>query len=257
MLDEQEVKQLIATELHCVHDFDVHCDVCRLRAMCLPAALTPEEIEALERVIDQRLKIPAREYVYREGQSFTCIYAVIYGSVKTYFTDAENRAFVTSFHLPGELFGFSGIDKGSYAVNATALQDTGLCAIPFDELEETCRSLPGLQSRLLHMMSDRIVDYQRHFTQLRSANTVRKRVAGLLLSLSTRSARRRESASRIHLPMTGDDTASYLGISAETLSREFSRLSREGAIAKDKRDVTIQDMAQLQRIVSDSEGQDR
>jgi CRP/FNR family transcriptional regulator len=161
---------------------------------------------------------------------------------------------VTGCHLPGELFGFSGIGEGLYSLNAKALQPTWVCEFPFDELETSCRAIPGLQSRLLHLMSERIVDYQEHFSQLKSANPVEKRLAALLLSLSSRSARHGQSPTSIRLPMSGQDTASYLGVSAETVSREFSRLARNGTIAKSNRDVTILDLPRLRRTVCDEDG---
>ncbi len=251
MLDETEVRQIISRDMHCVHEFDVSCEMCRLRGMCLPAAISAHEIEALESVIDGRLQVPAREHVYREGQAFTHIYAVVYGAVKTYFTYRDGSTCVTGLHLPGEMFGFSGIGDGVYSVNARALENSGLCALPFDDLERCCRSMPGLQSRLLHLMSDRIVDYQHHFAQLSASNAVQRRVATFLISLSSRAHRRGESTTRLHMPMTGEDTASYLGISAETLSREFSRLAREGIIIKAHRDITLLDKARLRRTVCD------
>ena len=183
MLDETEVQQLISRDLHCVHDFDLSCEMCRLRGMCLPAAITPQEIEALESLIDNRIEVTARKQIYRKGQPFAHIFAVVYGAVKTYSTDDDGETCVTGLHLPGEIFGFSGIHDGEYAVSARALEDSGMCAIPFDDLEECCRVIPGLQMRLLHLMSDRINDYQQHFAHLSSANATQRRVATFLISL--------------------------------------------------------------------------
>ncbi len=252
MLDETEVQHLIGRELHCVHDFDLSCEMCRLRGMCLPAAITPQEIEALESLIENRIEVPARKEVYRKGQEFNHIFAVVYGAVKTYSTGDDGETCVTGLHLPGEVFGFSGINDGVYAVSARALENSGICAIPFDELEDCCRAIPGLQMRLLHLMSDRINDYQQHFAHLSSASATQRRVATFLISLVSRAARQgSRTTSELRLPMSGDDIASYLGIKAETLSREFSRLVREGTIAKSGREIRILDKAQLERSACD------
>ena len=251
MLDEKEVQEVISRDLHCLHNFDLNCEMCRLRGMCLPAAISPQEIESLESLIDNRIEVPARATIYRKEQPFTHIFAVVYGAVKTYSTGNDGETCVTGLHLPGELFGFSGIHDGVYAVSAKALENSVVCAIPFDDLESCCRVIPGLKTRLLHLMSDRSIDYQQHFAHLSSGNAAQRRVATFLISLLSRAARRGLDSATVRLPMNGDDTASYLGITPETLSREFSRLARDGVIAKSGREITLLDKAQLHGVACD------
>lgn len=239
MLDERKTNRIDEMDLSCRHEFDLECQLCRLRAMCLPAALMEKEVAALEQAIDDRRKVLAHEHIYRAGDNFTAIFAIISGAVKTYETYRDGRVSVTGCHLPGELFGFSGINRGTYSLNAKALEDTWVCEFPFDQLEIVCREVPELQSRLLHLMSDRIVSYQQHLAQLMGTNTAQKRLAMFLLSLSYRSIRRGESPTKIRLPMTGQDIGNYLGISAESVSREFTHLVRREIIAKQNRNIQI------------------
>jgi CRP/FNR family transcriptional regulator len=249
MLDERKANRIDETALSCDHEFDLACQLCRLRALCLPAALAESEIAALERVIDERYRVSAQEHVYRAGEEFTAIFAIVSGAVKTYESYRDGRVSVTGCHLPGELFGFSGIDSGRYSLNARALEETWVCELPFDQLETACREVPEIQSRLLHLMSERIVSYQQHLGQLMGTNTAQKRMSMFLLSLSYRSARRGESPTTIRLPMTGQDIGNYLGISAESVSREFTQMVKANIIAKTHRDVTILDLEKLRSPV--------
>jgi CRP/FNR family transcriptional regulator len=109
--------------------------------------------------------------------------------------------------------------------------------------------VPGLQNRMLNIMSHRIIDYQSHLDELRWANPAQNRLAAFLMSLSSRAARRGESATAIRLPMTGQDIGNYLGISAEGVSRAFAALVSSGAITKRSREIAILDMGQLKQLV--------
>ena len=249
MLDDGADDHIPGASLDCAHQFDASCETCRLRALCIPAALEVDEIAALETIIDYRRIVKSSLHLYHAGQQFTAIYAIISGAVKTYRSYGDGRTCVTGCYLPGELFGFSGINEDSYAVDAVALLDTCVCEIPFDNLEAVCRTVPGLQNRILHLMSHRIIDYQIHLDGLRWANPAQSRLAAFLISLSSRAARRGESSMTIRLPMTGQDIGNYLGISAEGVSRAFAALVSSGAITKRSRDVAIRDMQQLRHLV--------
>jgi len=249
MLDEQKAIQSVGIDLECAHEFDISCAFCRLRSLCLPASLTREEVDLLESIVDHCRVVKSQDYLYRAGQKFNSVYAVISGAVKSYATGGDGSDCIIGFHLPGELFGFSGISRKYYVNSAQAILESRVCELPFDELETICRRVPGLQFRLLHLMSDRIVDCQDHLAQLTGTKTAQNRLAMFLLSLSSRAARRGESATHIHVPMTGQDIGNYLGISAEAVSRGFSRLARCHAIRKDGRDITLLDHSQLRHSV--------
>jgi CRP/FNR family transcriptional regulator len=52
---------------------------------------------------------------------------------------------------------------------------------------------------------------------------------------------------KIVLPLTREAMADYMGLTLETVSRQFSKLRKEGMIVMDgKRDITIPDVAALQ-----------
>lgn len=239
----------VDTRVNCDHEFDVSCDTCKLRALCLPANLWPDEIAALERVIEERPFFPARTLIYRDQQEFTDLFAVVYGAVKTYKNHSDGQVSIVGCHLPGDIFGFSGVDQAHYLTNAMTLEDTRLCVIPFERLERACREVPSLQSQLLHLMSHRIIDYQEHLTQLSSKKMAKSRLAAFLLGIASRSMRHGGSAEQFHLPMNGQDIANYLGIRTETCSREFARLAKAGVITKRNRELTVLDPHQLREAV--------
>lgn len=249
MLQNRAVAELIGTKMVCAHDFDLSCDTCRMRVLCLPAALDLEHLSALEEIIEHRSRLLSGEHLYLQNEPFTSLYAVLTGSIKTYTSHEDGWIRITGCHLPGELFGYSGIDEGYYRSSAKALEETLVCEIPFKDLENLCRKIPDLQSRLFHLMSQRLVEDNELAAQFLHKRPARKRLAAFLLGLSTRAARRGESATRMRLPMSRTDIGNYLGITLETVCRELSRLEKQGIIRLKKRELTILDIPGLREPI--------
>ena len=76
----------------------------------------------------------------------------------------------------------------------------------------------------------------------------RARIAGFLLDLS-----RKGLEGKIELPMSRGDIADYLGLTIETVSRQFTEFKTAGIIAADRgsRAVMVLDLATLQSIAED------
>lgn len=253
MLHHKVVAELIGSDLLCSHEFHLSCDTCRMRALCLPAALDPHHLDSLEDIIEIRRTLESGDTLYEQNENFTSIYAILTGSIKTYTTHEDGWTRITGCHLPGEIFGFSGIDTNAYRSTARALEDTLVCEIPFDELEDLCRKIPDLQSRLLHLMSQRMVEDHELAAQFLHKRPARKRIAAFIMSVSTRAARRGEPGMELRLPMSRTDIGNYLGITLETVCRELSRLEKTGIITLNKRELTILDLPRLREPICSSE----
>ena len=252
MLLHKVVAELVGPDLLCSHDFNVSCDTCRMRTLCLPAALDPDHLISLEGIIEHRRTLKSGDYLYQQNQAFTSLYAMLDGCIKTYTIHADGWTRITGCHLAGEIFGFSGIDEAYYRSTARALEDSIVCEIPFDDLEGLCRRIPDLQSRLLHLMSQRLVEDHELAAQFLHKRPARKRIAAFLLSLSTRAARRGDSTTKLRLPMSRTDIGNYLGITLETVCRELARLEKLGTIVLHKRDLTILDLPRLRAPICET-----
>lgn len=220
------------------------CRACSLRDLCLPLGLENEDLERLESVVHSRGPIRAGEHLFREGDPFHAIYAVKSGAIKTYTIDAQGREHVLGFHIAGELAGFDGIYPGRNRCNAVALQSTSVCVLPFARLEQVIHEVPGLQAQVLRLMSRELSAS----AQLATDHSAEERLAGFLLGLSRRYARRGCSPSRVTLPMPRRDIASHLRLATETVSRLFARFQEDGLLAVHRREVEILDMDALERL---------
>ena len=233
----------------CPHDYQVNCGNCRLNSICLPLALESDDIEQLDEIIQRSKPLQKSQHLYREGDDFQSVFAVRSGSIKAYKTTDDGREQVTGFYFPGEILGMDGISKNEHASSAKALETAAVCEIPFSSLEKLSATMPSLQRHFFQLMSKEITEDQLLITLL-SKNAADERVAALMLSISTRNARRKLSATQFRLPMSRVDIGNYLGLTVETVSRVFSRMQKMEILKVDNKEIEILDIDGVRAMAS-------
>lgn len=203
------------------------------------------DVERLDQMVFTRKRIKKDQPMYSAGDHFTYIYAVRSGTFKSSLTLANGREQVSGFHLSGELMGLDGVASGAHASNATALEDTEVCAIPYTRLEELSSGTSGMQHVVSRLMGREIVREQSLMMLLGSMNA-EERLAAFLLNHSKRLNVLGYSANEFHLRMSRADIGSYLGMKLETVSRTFSAFQRKGVLEVDRRHIRILDIDGLQ-----------
>ena len=224
------------------------CANCASHDWCLPAALDAQETKLLDRLSVHDRLIGRGGAVYRSGTAFHSLYAIRSGFVKSTITLHDGRERVTGLHMHGELIGMDAINTGSYMCDAVALEDSSVCAIPFDELECLTRDIPALQ-QYLHRMMSREIAHDYGVMLLLGSMRAEERVAVFLTTLSKRYAARGYSATRINLRLRREEIGSYLGLKLETVSRVLSRFQENHLITVQHKDVEIKDLDRLNRMV--------
>lgn len=233
----------------CPHNPEVNCADCRMSSLCLPIALELDEIERLNQIVQRGRPLHKDTHVYDAADEFKAIYAVRSGSIKTYSVSDQGVVQVTGFYLPGEIFGIDGIANTQHVNAAVAMETSAICEIPFSRLEELSLTMPSLQRHFFKLMSKEITNDQQLITLL-SKNSAEERVATLLLSISSRNAKRNLSSLRFRLPMSRADIGNYLGLTVETVSRVFSRFQKQGLLEVDKKEIEIKDIDALQELAN-------
>ncbi len=225
----------------------VNCGNCSVRRLCLPAGLSQDDIDKLEQITRKKKIVKTGESLYRAGDPFANLYAIRSGSFKSVVIAADGDTQVTHFALPGELLGLDAYSDRSHPSYAEALEDSSVCLLPFSQLEGLAQEVPALQQQIYSIFSEELKQENDILMLLgkRSADT---RLAALLINISSRYARRGYSASRFVLSMPRTDIANYLGLTAETVSRLFSRFQKEEVIGVSGRAVEILDMVGLSEL---------
>jgi CRP/FNR family transcriptional regulator len=232
----------------CPHDAQTSCSTCRMAQVCLPIALETGDIEQLDAIIQRGRPLQGGEHVYQSKDRFSAIYAVRSGALKAYRISNDGTEQVTGFYFPGEIFGMDGIGQSRYTSAAVALETSAICEIPFERLGELSAQIPSLQRHFFNLMSQEIAHDQQLITLI-SKNSAEQRIGALLLSIASRNARRRLSATTFRLPMSRIDIGNYLGLTVETISRVFNRFQKSALLKVDQREIVILQPDRLRAIV--------
>lgn len=227
------------------------CATCSLRELCLPVGLNEDEIHILGDVVSHKRKIQRGGYLHRTGSNFQSLFAIRSGFLKTCVIEEDGRQQVTGFHMTGELLGLDAISTEMHTCDAIALEDSEVCEIPFEKLEEISRIIPSLMHHFHKMMSREIVR-DHGVMLLLGTMKAEARLATFLLNLSRRFLVRGYSESNFNLRMTREEIGSYLGLKLETVSRAFSKLQDEHIITVDNKHIQINDIARLRLKMGNS-----
>lgn len=220
------------------------CGTCSLSELCLPMGLPRDDLERLEQLIKSRGPVGEGEHLFRIGDPLRVLYAVRGGFFKTYVVEQNGREQVLGFHLPGELIGLDAIWPQKHQCNAVALNTASVCELPFAQITELSRQLPGLQHSMLRLLSRELALSH----ALAGDFTAEERIAGFLVSLSSRMKMRGYSETHLTLAMSRRDLANYLRLATETVSRVFSRFEKEELLSVDRREVTLRDQEKLAKL---------
>ncbi len=214
------------------------CSTCNLHDLCLPYGMNDADVAELERIVSRSRPFSRGRTLFRADEPFRAIYVPRSGAVKTYILGADGSEQIIGFHLPGEVIGLDGMVEHRHQLTAQALQLAGVCEVPFDLLEHAAARVPALQHQLMRLMSREIAGKEQQLLTL-GDHSPERRLALLLLDLSHRYAQRGFSATEFNLPMSRQDIAAYLRLAAETVSRAFGKLQRDGLVDVDGRLVRI------------------
>ena len=231
--------------------FKIACSSCSLRELCLPVGMSNEQLDLLDGMVANRRPLARGEALFRAGDEFQSLYAVRTGFFKTCVSSEDGRDQVTGFQMAGELLGLDGIGSDRHTCDAVALEDSLVCVIPYQQLEELSREFSDLQRQFHKIMSREIVRDHGVMLLLGSMRA-EERLAAFLLNLTQRLQTRGFSASSLILRMTREEIGSYLGLKLETVSRTFSKFQDEGFLEVKQRQIRVLNQPALQNLVNGS-----
>jgi len=220
------------------------CSTCMLSDICLPVGMARDEVEKLDELVQERIRISKGGTLFNLGEPADAVYGLRFGSIKTQLEDASGHMQITGFLLPGEILGMDGLLENRHVSNAVALEDSEVCVIRIQDMDLLSRHLPSLQQQFRRLMSKEINRSHRLVMSLGSLRS-EQRLAAFLVNLSQRLSTLGYSSTEFLLRMSRDEIGNYLGLTLETVSRLFSRFAKEGLIRIHQREVHLLDLPAL------------
>ncbi|CAM4286605.1 cAMP-binding domain of CRP or a regulatory subunit of cAMP-dependent protein kinases [Pedobacter westerhofensis] len=203
-------------------------------------------VKELDKMITERKvrSIRKKQIIYYEGDQVSGIYLVLTGKVKTIKLSEDGRELLTGMYGPDEYFGIPALLLNEpYAETAEALEDTTICQLPKDMLEELLNRYPDVARQFIHILSNNLLDKEEQLLQL-AYHSVRKRMAEVLIRL----CKLEKQEGQISLRISRDNLAAMAGMATETVSRILSDFKDEGIIERKGSQIGILDYLKLQQM---------
>lgn len=203
--------------------------------------LSPEHLDEIVNIAVEK-KFKRGEPIFFEGDPGTGFYMVATGKVKIFKTSFSGKEQILHIFGPGEPFGEVPVFHGQpFPANATALEKTTLIFFPRKRFIEIVYSMPALVMNMLAVLSMRLRRFATQIENL-SLKEVPARLAGYLLYLSVEQG----NTEQVILDISKGQLASLLGTIPETLSRIFAKMSDEGLIKVDGKQISLLDIEGLE-----------
>lgn len=180
--------------------------------------------------------------------------SVVSGTATIANITEDGRKQTVGLLLPSDFIGRPGRELAIYDVSAVT--DVTLCCFRRKQFEALVQNTPHIAQRMLEMALDEL-DAARDWMFLLGRKTAREKIASFLLLIHRRTIASDsivgEQVAPLQLPLTRDAMSDYLGLTIETVSRQFSKLKADGVIRLEgKRTVFIPDVAVLRVEAGDS-----
>lgn len=231
------------------HD-PIECQHCKLFPICSPVRIGGQEYDFLGKLVDKEHFYKRGDYLFKQDQPSTSIYALSAGALKLTFSDKNLNEHIIDFRLAGELVAVDSIHTDHFLYSAQAIAECHVCEISKDHLSGGIASqIHEVQNKIIHMLSREIFSNRTPSMMLLGRNSSEEKVAAFILSMASRYKDCGYQATRFTLPMTRVDIAEHLGLAKETVIRMFQQLQRLGLIVFKGKEIEIKDLKGLQATV--------
>lgn len=189
-----------------------------------------------------RVRFERNAEIFGEDEPAEYIYRVVSGAVRTMRFSSDGRRQIMAFHLPGDVFGVETGEK--HTLTAEAISAAEIVMVRRSLLERAADEDARAARLWLELTSQHLRNAHDHALIL-GRKGASERVAAFLLRFADRFTRGQE----LDLPMSRSDIADYLGLTIETVSRAFTEMERQCAIAlPSSRHVVVRNRSTLVQL---------
>lgn len=198
------------------------CRSCDIREMTLFADLNEHDFGKIHSPIDN-LTYNQGAVIYNEGGRVEGVFTLRSGMVKLVRTATDGRTRIVRVLRSGDVIGLESLASANYDSNAVALTAVSVCRIPVNVIQNLAKHSIRMHAQFLRKWMLAIKNADDWLADL-NFGTARQRVSNLVLKM------RNVDNAEVTTLFSRLDMGAMLDLKFETVSREMSRLTREGAI---------------------------
>ncbi len=228
-----------------IHNSDVPeiCRACEARHKGVCGALTPPQLVTLAKHTMRRDR-PAGDVLQNDAEPVEAHANIMRGVVKLSKVLSDGRQQIVGLQFAP---GFMGRPlTAESTMTAEAASDVTICSFPKSILDRLIAENPDLEHRLLQQALNEL-DEAREWMVTLGRKTAREKIASFLYLIASHIDPEFDAgSSTFQLPLSRSDIADFLGLTTETVSRQFTRLRQSGVIeVEQRRRITILDIDRL------------
>ena len=190
------------------------------------SAAEKAELGRLAQIIDFRT---AGSLIFSQGDEAGFVYLLTAGLVRACHSLRNGERQVVAFHWPGDLFGLA--EQARYVNSAEAIIPARVYRFQVAKLEKFLLKNPKIQYGFLIKATHDLRHAQRQIIVMGRFD-IPRRLAIFLIDCSAHKSYFDQSTHVLTVPISRYDIADYLGTSAETVTRAFTRLERAGLLRR-------------------------
>jgi CRP/FNR family transcriptional regulator len=222
------------------------CATCPVRDRAACAALREDQRNDLAS-LGHRRTLRRAETLFASGDhGFACA-TLLSGALKISSFAEDGTERILSLVHPAGFVGemFAPIERH----DVIALTDSQLCVFARADYERALDQFPALGRALLRRTAQDLFE-SRSIIDLMSRRTAQQKIAGFILAMARAASDSPcHAAAHFELPLSREEMAGVLGLTIETVSRQLTRLEREGVLSREgRRGIRLTEPARLEQL---------
>ncbi len=207
-----------------------------------------------EELADLRARAIVRSFardatILHQGEAPGRVIVIERGRAKITAITEDGAEVVLAFRGPGDLLGeLSALGGEPRLASVRALEPLDALAIPAADFDSFLETHPRVALVILRVVIARLRDADRQQVEFAAYQTL-GRVARRLVELAERFGEETDGGVRITLPISQEELAGWAGASRESTAKALHELRDLGLIETARRDITVRDLAGLERLV--------
>jgi CRP/FNR family cyclic AMP-dependent transcriptional regulator len=203
--------------------------------------LSPAEMHEIDRATRMQTCTAGRVF-YSPNDTGEVLFLLKKGAVQIYRMSSEGRKLVIAHLPPHSFFGeMSCIGQGMYDTFAEATEESLICTMSRNDVENLLLSKPKIALRILEAVGRRVVEAESQLEELAFKGLI-PRLASLLL---------REVEDNVITGLSHQDIAERLGVYRETVTSALNELKTAGLIEIGRKRIMIANRRRLERAANE------
>lgn len=237
-------------ELTALLSIKLDCRNCPVRRISPCGACSQSGLNTLRQTCF-RHRHKMRTTIHHAGDYPKYVLTIVKGVVASVATMEDGRTQILSLHFQGDVIG--RMEGRPILHELIAMTDVEICRQPFKSFSDVLENEPKYRDAIINNALN-VIDQSRSWMLALGCKTARERVATFLYFLVSRGMAgpvKPDTPLTMTLPLTREEIGDFLGITIETVSRQFSALRKDSVIEGRGREITVLDVVRLKSEASD------